>query len=119
MTNPIPRILLSTKRPFDEIRRWISRAVWARWLVGFLFWELSGDLGWTPWATLSETAWDVEQEYPGARHALFAFLVGLAVHIRYKIKLEDAVRWGWAQPDLDAVLLAMVERWSGTSLATA
>lgn len=87
--------------------------VWGRWLLGFLFWELSGDTGWLPWATLSETTWDVEQEYPGTRQALFGFLVGLAVHIRYSIKLTDAVRWGIDQKDLDADLLRNLERWSG------
>lgn len=83
----------STKPPFDFLQRWISRVVWAKWLLGFLFWELSGDLPYTPWRTLSETAWDVEQEYPGTKEELEDFLLGLAVHIRYRTTLESSIEW--------------------------
>lgn len=83
----------STKPPFDFFQRWFSRLVWAKWLLGFLFWELSGDLPYTPWRTLSETAWDVEQEYPGMKIELEDFLLGLAVHIRYRTTLESSIAW--------------------------
>lgn len=104
-------LTLSTKRPLDVVRRWLSRFVWARWLLGFLFWELLGDLSWTPWKTLSETAWDVEQEYPGAQRELEAFLLGLVVHIRYRYTLESSVEWGRA---LETQFDAFVTRTAST-----
>lgn len=78
---------------FDLIQRWVSRIIWTRWLLGFLFWELSGDLPYTPWRTLSETAWDVEKEYPGTRADLEDFLLGLTIHIRYRDTLSSSVRF--------------------------
>lgn len=87
------RLRLSTKRAYDRFRRWVSRIVWARWLLGFLFWELSGDLSFMPWGTLSETAWDVEEEYPGSKQYLEDFLLGLAIHIRYRYTLESSIEF--------------------------
>ena len=93
---------LSTLPPFRGARRWISRIVWGRWLAGFLFWELTGTLRWTPWRTLSETAWDVEAEYPGARELLQGFLLGLVIHIRYRTTLKSSVEFGMElQNDFD------------------
>lgn len=86
----------STKPPFDFLQRWISRLVWSRWLLGFLVWELSGDLPYTPWRTLGETAWDVEQEYPGTQRELEDFLLGLAIHIRFRTTLESSIEWATA-----------------------
>lgn len=92
----------STKRAFDRLQRWVSRIVWARWLVGFLFWELTGDLPFTPWRTLSETVWDVEREYPGSKRYLEAFLLGLVIHIRYRDTLESSVEWALElEPNFD------------------
>jgi hypothetical protein len=67
--------------------------VWGKWLVSFFFWETSGLLRWTPWKTLSETAWDMELEHPGSRQYLEDFLLGLAVHIRYRTTLESSIEW--------------------------
>lgn len=89
----LTRLRLSTKPAFDFIQRWASRAVWARWLLGFLFWELVGDLPYTPWRTLSETAWDAEKEYPGSKRYLEDFLLGLAIHIRYRTTLESSIEF--------------------------
>ena len=82
--------------PFDFVQRWVSRFIWAQWLIDFLFWELTGTLPYTPWRTLSETAWDVEKEYPGTKRYLEAFLLGLVVHIRYRTTLESSIQWGLA-----------------------
>jgi len=101
------RLRLSTLPPFDKAQRWVSRIVWARWLLGFLFWELLGTRRFTPWRTLSETAWDIEKEYPGTQRELEAFLLGLVVHIRYRTTLTSAVQWGvLLQSDFDAFVAA-------------
>ena len=92
-------LVSSTKPKFNEFQRWISRAVWSRWLLGFLFWEVSGDQKYTPWRTLSETAWDVEEEYPGTQRELEAFLVGLAIHIHYRDTLQSSVSFAYAHLD--------------------
>lgn len=83
----------STKKRFDLAQRWVSRIVWGRWLLGFLFWELTGDLPLTPWRTLSETAWDIEEQYPGTQKELEEFLLGLLVHIRYRDTLSSSLAW--------------------------
>lgn len=103
--------LFSNRKPFDSVQRWVSRVVWGRWALGFFFWEGTGDLRWTPWKTLSETIWDVEREYPGTRDAVFGLLLGLAIHLRYKVKLQDALEWGLTREGLDGALLADVETW--------
>ena len=84
---------LSVHRRFDSAQRWASRLVWGRWLIGFLFWELTGLLSFTPWRTLSETAWDTEELYPGTRRALETFLLGLVIHIRYRYTLESSIEY--------------------------
>lgn len=97
---------ISTKRAFDSFQRYVSRAIWARWLLGFLFWELSGDLPYTPWRTLSETAWDVELEYPGSKSYLEDFLLGLAIHIRYRTTLESSIQFATKiRPELDLLVV--------------
>jgi hypothetical protein len=88
------KLVLSTKRPFSAIQRWCSYFVWANVLIIFLIWEISGDWRYTPWKTLSETAWDVEKHYPGTVKLLEAFLLGLTVHIRYRTTLESSFVWG-------------------------
>lgn len=90
---PSPKPLLS------KGQRGVSRVVWAKWLLSFGFWELTGDLRFVPWKTLSETAWDVERSRPGTRKALLAFLLGLAAHIRYRTELRPAIVWGWKHAD--------------------
>lgn len=93
----------STLPPFHLVQRIVSYVVWALWVVTFLFWELTGLLPFTPWRTLSETAWDVDDQFPGVRDRLSAFLFGLAVHIRYRDTLESSYAWGQALvAELDA-----------------
>ena len=97
------RLRLSTLPPFDAAQRWFSRIVWGRWLAGFLFWELTGTLRYTPWRTLSETGWDLEEHCPGVQRALQGFLLGLVVHIRYHTTLRSSVAFGMRlQDDFDA-----------------
>ena len=43
--------------------------------------------------SLSETAWDTEEKYPGSRKKLEIFLIALTVHIRYKTTLESSLEW--------------------------
>lgn len=98
-----PRLSLSRLPRFHGTQRWISRVVWGRWLAGFLTWELTGTLRWTPWRTLSETAWDVEEQHPGTVRLLQGFLLGLTIHIRYRTTLKSSVAFGLAlQGDFDA-----------------
>lgn len=89
------RLVRSTKPAFDFVQRWVSRWVWAWWLCDFLFWELTGDIRFTPWRTLSETAWDVEKDMPGTKRYLEAFLLGLVVHIRYRKTLKSSIEWAF------------------------
>lgn len=89
------KLVRSGKRPFHALQRWFSYAVWAVVLGIFLFWELTGNSSWTPWKTLSETAWDIEKRKPGTVKLLQAFLLGLTVHIRYRDTLESSVKWGY------------------------
>ena len=93
MSKTVAILKASTLPPFCFIQRWASRFIWGAWLANFLFWELTGTLRWTPWRTLSETAWDTEEKIPGTRRYLEAFLVGLAIHIRYRTTLNSSVRW--------------------------
>lgn len=96
------RLRLSTLPPFDAAQRWFSRLVWGAWLAAFLVFELTGTLRWTPWRTLSETAWDTEARYPGTQRELQGFLLGLAIHIRYRTTLKSSVALGMAlQDDFD------------------
>jgi hypothetical protein len=98
-----PRLLLSKLPRFRGTQRLISRAVWGRWLSGFLFWELTGTRRLTPWRTLSETAWDIEEQRPGAVRLLQGFLLGLTIHIRYRTTLKSSVEFGLRlQADFDA-----------------
>lgn len=99
------KLSLSTLPPFNAMQRWISQLVWGRWLAGFLFWELTGTRRYTPWRTLSETAWDTEQHHPETRGLLQGFLLGLAIHIRYRTTLKSSFRVGMAmQANFDALL---------------
>lgn len=99
-----PSLIPSALPPFKEAtQRWISRIVWGRWLAGFLFWELLGTVRFTPWRTLSETAWDAEEHYPGVQRLLQGFLLGLTVHIRYRTTLKSSFIFGMElQNDFDA-----------------
>jgi len=88
------RLILSKLPRFHRTQRAISRVVWGRWLADFLFWEFFGTLRWTPWRTLSETAWDIEEQRPGAVRLLQGFLLGLTIHIRYRTTLRSSVTFG-------------------------
>jgi hypothetical protein len=94
----VPKLRLSSLPPFDWVQRVVSYLVWGLYFVGFLFWELTGLLPFTPWRTLSETAWDLEAKHPDIRRKLSGFLIGLAVHIRYRDDLTSSYAWG-----LDAI----------------
>lgn len=87
------KLRLSTKPAFDFIQRWFSRLIWGEWFAEFLVREGLGDLPYTPWRTLSETAWDLEKEYPGTQAELEDFLLGLVIHIRYRDTLESSIEF--------------------------
>lgn len=73
-----------------------SELVWGLWILLFLALELTAKdvSGVAPWYSLSHTArWD-EQTYPWLRTALFGFLIGLGVHIRYPVTLWRATLGG-------------------------
>lgn len=92
-------LVSSLRPPLTFIRRWVSRVIWTKWLLGFLFWEGTGDWKYTPWATLSETGWDFEKEFPQYKNDLDAFLLGLAIHIRKRDTLESSVEWAYHHLD--------------------
>jgi hypothetical protein len=94
------RHLIPSPKPlFDAGLRWVSRIVWAKWLLSFLFWESTGDVRWMPWHTFSETIWDEERFHPGTRRYVTAFALALAAHIRYRTTLRSA--WDWAVLNVD------------------
>jgi len=112
-----PRLRLSTLPPFRALQRWTSYLVWGAWLAAFLFWELTGTLRFTPWRTLSETAWDVEARHPETRGLLQGFLLGLVVHIRYRTTLESSFRLGMAlQANFDESLKGVMPSADGDSV---
>ena len=74
----------------------ISDIIWATLLVLFLALEIPAALHVVPWDTLSRTSWLNEQRYPLLRTALFGFLIGLAVHIRFEVGLWKATVGGIA-----------------------
>ena len=87
------KLRISTLPPFDWAQRMCSYVVWGCGLLSFLFWELSGTVKFTPWRTLSETAWDIDQKHPGVKAELETFLLALVVHIRYRTTLRSALVW--------------------------
>jgi hypothetical protein len=62
-----------------------SLIVWGLWLAAFLIIELPAAFGWTPWRTLSETSWNVEQWWEPTRIILEVFLAVLLLHICFKL----------------------------------
>lgn len=94
LTLPVVALKRSTLPAFDFIQRICSYLVWGLVVLIFLFFELTGLLPFTPWRTLSETGWDLDEHHPGIREKLSAFLFGLAVHIRYRDTLESSYSWG-------------------------
>ena len=62
-----------------------SLIVWGLWLLAFLIIELPAAFGWTPWRTLSETSWNVEQWWEPTRIILEVFLAVLLLHICFKL----------------------------------
>lgn len=89
----------SPKPLFDKAQRGVSRVVWGKWILSFLFWELTGDLRWCPWKTFSETVWDVEKTHPGTKKKVLAFALALADHMLYRTELRGS--WDWAQTNVD------------------
>lgn len=89
----------SPKPLLDKAQRALSRIVWGRWLLGFLFWESTGDLRWCPWKTFSETVWDVEKHYPGTKREVVAFALALADHMEFRTELRGS--WEWALANVD------------------
>lgn len=70
-------------------------AYWALWIFGmFLIPELLGFFHVAPWPTLSETSWHAEAHWPILRTVLLGFLLGLAVHIVYRVPLWEALAGG-------------------------
>ena len=96
MSKTVEILKRSTLPPFCFVQRWASRVIWGLWVANFLFWELTGTLKWTPWRTLSETAWDTDSTEPGVQEALECFLLGLVVHIRYRTTLKSSIQWAAA-----------------------
>lgn len=69
----------------------LSELYWGAWIfVLFLVPEVLAATGAIPMYTLSRTSWLDEQTYPVLRTIVFGFLVGLAVHIRFKTSLGRA-----------------------------
>lgn len=64
-----------------------SNEVWGSLLAVFLILEILGLFAFTPWSTLSQTAWWNESTYPWLKTILLGFLIGLAVHIRFSTGL--------------------------------
>jgi len=62
-----------------------SLIVWGLWLFAFLVIELPAAFHLTPWRTLSETSWNVEQWWEPTRIILEVFLAVLLLHICFKL----------------------------------
>ena len=69
------------------------------WILMFLFWELTGDLKWTPWKTFSETVWDVEKRHPGTKRRVLAFSLALSEHMLERTELKAAYAWALENVD--------------------
>ena len=75
--------------------RWVwGYVVYGLWLLLFLGLELPGYFREVPWVTLSETSWHAEATYRVLPSIMFGFLLGLSVHIRYRVPLWHAVAFG-------------------------
>lgn len=59
----------------------ISYVIWGIWVLTFLVFEFSGLFGWTPWHTLSETVWSLENINRWVRVLALCGLVILTTHI--------------------------------------
>lgn len=78
------------------MRDWTaSYGVWVAWLALFLAVELI-PVFWAscPWRTLSETSWHAERSYHVVRALLLGFLVGLLIHIVYRVGFAPAMLFG-------------------------
>lgn len=58
--------------------------VWPGWVGLFLVLELTGLFRLTPWTTLSEFSWHLEDEHWLIHAMFFGFLLGLSIHIVFK-----------------------------------
>ena len=74
-----------------------SYVVWVAWLVLFLVLELTPYV-WAgcPWTRLSDTSWHAERSYPVVRAIMLGFLVGLCIHIVYRVPMLQAQVFGLA-----------------------
>ena len=63
--------------------RW-DYVVWPLWIGLFLVLELSGLWRLTPWTTLSEFSWHLEDEHWLVHALFFGFLIGLVIHIVFR-----------------------------------
>lgn len=73
-----------------------SYVVWVVWLSLFLVFELV-PFAWAgcPWTRLSDTSWHAERSYPIVRAILLGFLVGLLIHIVYRVSMWEAMLFGF------------------------
>jgi hypothetical protein len=79
----------------------LSDVYWAIWIfVLFLGPEIAATTHLIPLYTLSRTSWINEDTYHWLHDLLFGFLIGLAVHIRFKTPLGHA--------ELGGLIIALV-----------
>lgn len=82
----------------------LSDVYWAVWIfVLFLGPEIAAATGLIPMYTLSRTSWINEKLYRWLPDLLFGFLLGLAVHIRFKTPLGHAEAGG--------LIIALAAHW--------
>jgi hypothetical protein len=87
------------------VTKWVwCYIVWSAWIVLFLGLELSGLWRLTPWVTLSETSWHLEETYRWFYIAFAGFLIGLTVHIVMHVPFWRAMLFGFGVAILAHVL---------------
>jgi hypothetical protein len=78
------------------VRGWdLSYVVWTSWLSLFLVFELI-PVFWKgcPWKTLSGTSWHAESSYPIVQALLLGFILGVGIHIVYRVPMLQAQLFG-------------------------
>ena len=63
--------------------RW-NWIIWTTWICFFLVFELTAVFSVTPWTTLSEFSWRLEDEHWLIHALFFGFLIGLVIHIVFR-----------------------------------